>query len=86
MSRTRSREVVDRARAKYVPTARFDPAAVFTIPEAAEKFAVSPRQMRRWVYEGKMGYVLLPGGRGRRVTGQHLNDALAAGDTPANPA
>lgn len=60
--------------------AQFDPTEVFTIAEAAELLKVSPRRMRRWVYNGRIGYTLLPGGRGRRVTGAHLNAALAAGD------
>ena len=79
-----SQTTVDRAVAKALPSPPFDPAAVYTIAQAAEAFSVTPRQMRRWVYDGKMGYVLLPGGRGRRVTGQHLNDAWAAGNTPAS--
>ena len=58
----------------------FNPDQVFTIEEAAELLKVSTRRMRRWVYNGSMGYVLLPGGRGRRVTGAHLNQAMAAGD------
>jgi excisionase family DNA binding protein len=59
---------------------QFDPNAVFTIEEAAQLLKVSPRRVRRWVYNGSIGYTLLPGGRGRRITGAHLNTALAVGD------
>jgi excisionase family DNA binding protein len=58
----------------------YDPEQVFTFGEVAELLQVTERRVKRWVYHGKLGYTLLPGGRGRRIKGAHLNAALAAGD------
>lgn len=64
-------------RAAAPAQAQFNPNEWHTIEEAAALVKVSPRRMRRWVYDGKVGSTVLPGGRGRRVSGAHLNDAMA---------
>jgi hypothetical protein len=58
----------------------FDPGQWHTIEEAAALLKVSPRRMRRWVYNRTVGSKLLPGGRGRRVSGAHLNAAMGLDD------
>lgn len=73
---------LDRAEGRSVPPQRFDPAAKFTLQEVAEIYKVPLRRVKRWVYNGSLGYELMPGGRGRRVTGEHLNAAMAAGNRP----
>jgi excisionase family DNA binding protein len=55
---------------------KYDPNQWFTIEEAAALLKVSPRRMRRWVYNGAVGSEVLPGGRGRRISGAHLNAAM----------
>jgi Helix-turn-helix domain len=66
------------------PPRRFAPDEVFTIEDVAEIFKVSTRQVMRWVYEqGSLKYVVMPGGRGRRILGKHINAALEAGERQA---
>lgn len=58
-----------------------EPAAVkphklYSYGEIAEFFGVTARQVRRWVDEGKLDYTPLPGGRGRRISGQQYLDTI----------
>jgi excisionase family DNA binding protein len=62
---------------------QFDPNEWHTIEEAAALLKVSPRRMRRWIYNGTVGYQVLPSGRGRRISGAHLNAAMAS--APGDP-
>lgn len=57
-----------------------DPNRWFTPEEAAEYLNVSARRMRRWIYNGSIGSTALPGGRGRRISGAHLNAAMGLDD------
>jgi hypothetical protein len=58
-----------------------DPERLYTFDEIAELAggAVDHRRVRRWTDERKLGFITLPGGRGRRVMGKqwlkHLDDA-----------
>jgi excisionase family DNA binding protein len=56
---------------------RVDENSWFTLEEAADYLRVPVRRMRRWVYNGSVGSSPLPGGRGRRISGAHLNAAMA---------
>jgi len=49
---------------------------LLTYADAAELTAASERQVRRWVEEGKLGFVQLP--RGRRITGRQLAEFIEA--------
>jgi excisionase family DNA binding protein len=53
-----------------------EPYRLYTYEEAAELFGVTARQVRRWVEEGKLDYTPLPGGRGRRISGQQYLDTI----------
>jgi excisionase family DNA binding protein len=46
-----------------------EPEPMLTYEQVADLAGVSVRQVRRWVEEGRMGYVELP--RGRRVLARH---------------
>jgi excisionase family DNA binding protein len=83
MSRSVAR-AVERAAADATTTAQFDPNRWFTTEEAADAVRVPTRQMRRWVYNGSVGSVVMPGGRGRRISGAHLNKAMSVEATPAS--
>lgn len=56
----------------------------FTIEEAAALVKVPARRMRRWVYAGTVRSTVLPGGRGRRVSGAALNEAMSTEALPAS--
>jgi excisionase family DNA binding protein len=58
---------------------QFDPKEWHTVDGVAELLKVTPSQVRRWVYLGNVGSTILPGGRGRRISGAHLNAALRRG-------
>lgn len=62
--------------AQRAPPAATDPDAVFTYDEAAEVLKVTPRQVRRWVAERKIGYSQLP--RGRRLLGRHITEFISS--------
>ncbi len=55
-----------------------DPRRLYTYAEAAAYYGgdVTARRVRRWVEDGKHPYVELPGGRGRRISGQQLLDTI----------
>jgi excisionase family DNA binding protein len=53
-----------------------EPNRLYTYDEIAELFGVTARQVRRWVEDGKMDYTPLPGGRGRRISGQQYLDTI----------
>jgi excisionase family DNA binding protein len=48
-----------------------EPEPVLTFEQVATLAGVSPRQVRRWVEEGRIGYVELP--RGRRIRPSQYN-------------
>jgi excisionase family DNA binding protein len=48
---------------------RAEPEPMLTYEQVADLAGVSVRQVRRWVEEGRLGYVNLP--RGRRVLARH---------------
>lgn len=52
-----------------------DPARLYLYEEIATVAGATPRQVRRWVEEGRLGYVQLP--KGRRVAGQQYLDFIA---------
>jgi len=83
MSRSVAR-VVQRAAEAATTTPQFDPTQWFTIEEAAEAVRVPARRMRRWIYNGSVGSTVLPSGRGRRISGAHLNKAMSVEATPAS--
>jgi excisionase family DNA binding protein len=60
-----------------------EPHRLYTFAEVAELFGVTERQVRRWVSEGKLDYTPLPGGRGRRVSGQQYLDTIRERAVPA---
>lgn len=53
-----------------------DPDRLYTYAEVGALCGASERQVRRWVEEGKMPYTPLPGGRGRRISGQQYLDVI----------
>lgn len=55
-----------------------DPHRLYSYEEIAAVMAVEPRQVRRMVEEGWLGYVKTGPRRGRRVSGQNYLDYLAA--------
>lgn len=54
------------------------PTRLYTFAAVAKFFGggVTDRQVRRWVTDGKMAYTPLPGGRGRRISGQQYLDYI----------
>jgi excisionase family DNA binding protein len=75
---------VKRTVAKAVTTPQFNPNECFTIEEAASLVKVPPRRMKRWVYNGAVRSVVLPGGRGRRISGAALNEAMSTEAAPVS--
>lgn len=69
---------------KQAATSQAAPDEWFTIEEAAALVKVPARRMRRWVYGGQVKSIVLPGGRGRRISRKHLTDAMATEATPGN--
>jgi len=63
--------------------ASIDPDRLYTYAETAELFGVTERQIRRWVSDGKLDYTPLPGGRGRRISGQQYLDTIRKSAVPA---
>lgn len=59
------------------------PDGLYRYETVAEFFDATERQVRRWCEEGKLAYVELPAGRGRRVKGQTILDAVDAGTVEA---
>ena len=64
------------ATSEKVPASAIEPHRLYTYAEAAELFGAKERQVRRWVEEGKLDYTPLPGGRGRRISGQQYLDTI----------
>jgi excisionase family DNA binding protein len=60
------------------PWSSIDPDRLYTYEEIAAMCGVSPRRVRRWVEEGKLGWTPLPGGRGRRIAGWQWIDYVRA--------
>lgn len=54
---------------------------LLSIPEASERLGVSPATGRRWVKDGKLPAIKLPGGRAK-VRRADV-DAILAGEQPA---
>jgi excisionase family DNA binding protein len=54
-----------------------DPLRLYTYEEIAVVMAIEPRQVRRMVEEGRLGYVKTGPHRGRRVSGQNYLDYVA---------
>jgi excisionase family DNA binding protein len=79
-----TKQAVKRAVEKRVTTPPFDPTRWFTIEEAAEAVRVSPRCMKRWAYNGAVKSVVLPSGRGRRISGAALNEAMSTEAAPVS--
>ncbi len=63
--------------------AQLPPDEWYTTEEAAQLLKVPTRRMRRWIYAGTVRSTVLPGGRGRRVSGAALNEAMANEASPA---
>ena len=61
---------------KTTSTDLVQPERLYTYAEMAELFGVTERQVRRWVEERKLDYTPLPGGRGRRISGQQYLDTI----------
>jgi excisionase family DNA binding protein len=56
---------------------RIDRHRLYSYDEIAGIMAIEPRQVRRMVEEGRLGYVKTAPHRGRRVSGQNYLDYLA---------
>lgn len=56
------------------PVGRIEPSEPYTYEEIAAFARATPRQVRRWVEEGRLGYVQYP--QGRRVLGRHFLDFI----------
>jgi excisionase family DNA binding protein len=54
-----------------------------TMAEAAAYFRVTPERVERWVREGKLDAITLPGGRGRRIRGSDVREWLRIPAAPA---
>ena len=50
----------------------------FTYAQVAEMFHVSERRIRGWVEAGKIGFLPLPGGRGRVITEEQIREVIVA--------
>jgi excisionase family DNA binding protein len=49
-----------------------DPGAVLTRDQVAERLGVTPRQVKRWIDERRIGFIQLP--QGRRITEAQLTE------------
>ena len=52
----------------------------YRFEEIAELAGVTPRAVRRWVDEGRIGYIQLP--HGRRITARHWAAFIKANEVP----
>jgi excisionase family DNA binding protein len=57
-------------------TSAVEPHRLYTYEEIGRFCGVPGRRVRRWVEDGKMDYTPLPGGRGRRISGQQYLDYI----------
>lgn len=55
---------------------------LLTTSEVAEQFRVHPSTIRRWIEDGRIAAITLPGGRMKRFRRTDV-EAILAGDTPA---
>lgn len=58
----------------------FPPDEWFTPREVADRLKVPYSQVRRWIYAGLLKSHVLPAGRGRRISGAALNEALTVAE------
>ena len=56
-----------------------DPEKLYTLQELADFYQATKRQAQRWITEGRIAFVRLPGGRGTRVPGTAIIAAFNAG-------
>lgn len=56
---------------------------LYTYAQIAEFASVNARSVRQWVEDGKLSYTPLPGGRGRRISGEQWLSYLHSSAVPA---